>query len=223
MASAKKETNKVARGRNWAFIVYPDSAPENWRTLVSDLHIPALLSPLHKDINPDETEKKQHWHLLVMFEGNKSIEQMQEIADMLNSPRPQRVDSLRGYARYLIHADNPEKVQYNAMDVVSFGGADYHIIANLANDKYEAIAEMISWCLRYQIYSYATLLTYAMNNNIGWYRCLCDNGTRVMKEFLQTKYWELKEGLEAYSDMDKLYEHIRLVDKLEAEKEAFES
>ena len=48
----------------------------------------------------------------------------------------QRINVVRGYARYLCHLDNPEKAQYNISDVISLGGADYQEVISLASDKY---------------------------------------------------------------------------------------
>lgn len=47
------------RTRNFGTVVYPESAPENWQTILSELCIPCFISPLHdKDINPDGETKK---------------------------------------------------------------------------------------------------------------------------------------------------------------------
>ena len=56
-----------SRARNWSLVVYPESAPENWRDILDDYHIPWVESPLHdKDINPDG-EIKKHIGILVYF------------------------------------------------------------------------------------------------------------------------------------------------------------
>lgn len=45
-------SEKIIKGRDWAFIVYPESAPENWREILDDTHIRWIESPLHdKDFN----------------------------------------------------------------------------------------------------------------------------------------------------------------------------
>ena len=40
------------RAKDWTFIVYPESAPEDWRSILADrLQVKAIISPLHdKDI-----------------------------------------------------------------------------------------------------------------------------------------------------------------------------
>ena len=105
---------KVKRGRNWTIIVYPDSAPDDWRDQLDQLHIQWIESPLHdKDTNPDGTVKKAHWHVLLLFDGNKSYQQVKDITAKLNTVNPQRVESARGMVRYMVHLDNPEKYQYD--------------------------------------------------------------------------------------------------------------
>ena len=70
---------KDTRTRVWTFLVYPDSAPENWRDLLDEQHIEFIVSPLHdRDINPTGEPKKPHWHLMLTFEGKKSYEQNNE-------------------------------------------------------------------------------------------------------------------------------------------------
>lgn len=65
----KKDENK--RYRNWTLIVYPESAPENWKSILSnELKLIFAISPLHdQDINPDGSLKKAHWHVLICFVG----------------------------------------------------------------------------------------------------------------------------------------------------------
>ena len=75
-------SKKDDRARTWTFIVYPESAPQNWRELLDECHVSWVESPLHdKDVNPDGTVKKPHWHIILLFDGNKSYEQVKEISD----------------------------------------------------------------------------------------------------------------------------------------------
>lgn len=197
MAKNTKEVQKRAdakragRTRNFATIVYPESAPEDWLEKLAEAKIEALISPLHdQDKNPDGEPKKAHYHVILMFETVKTTEQVEEITEQIGGVGVEKINSLRGYARYLIHADNPEKAQYNKADIKQFGGVDYESICSLASDKYAAIREMISYCTDHRIISYADLLRYASEQNESWFRCLCDNGTVVMKEFLKSLAWE---------------------------------
>ena len=43
----------LARSKNWATVVYPESAPEQWKEILGDMKVEVLISPLHnKDVNP---------------------------------------------------------------------------------------------------------------------------------------------------------------------------
>lgn len=190
---SEKKVDK--RFRNWASILYPESAPKNWQEILAEQMIPAFISPLHEqDKNADGENKKPHYHIILMFEGKKSEDQVKCIFDLIGAVKCQRVQSLRGYARYLCHLDNPEKAQYNQEDVVSLAGADYIGVIGLVIDKYKAIGEMIDFCIEYNISSYSDLLEYTRKERYDWFRVLCDNGTYVIKEYLKSKTWTENEN-----------------------------
>lgn len=196
--STKKSNN--ARTRNYACVVYPDSCKSNWLDILSGLHVPAFVSPLHdKDINPDGSQKKPHWHVMLMFDNVKTKEQAYDIFVSLGGAVGKDengdiygleiIQSLRGYARYLCHLDNPEKAQYSQDLVRQFGGADYVNIIGLILDKYIAIGDMLDYCELNDIVSYSDLLLYARSERFDWFRVLCDSGTYVIKEFLKSREW----------------------------------
>lgn len=185
------EKRKDTRARNFYTVVYPESAPDGWLTILDEEHIPAFISPLHSDdINPDGTPKKAHYHVMIMFDGKKTLEQAKEIFDKIGGVGCDRVINTRGYARYLCHLDNPEKAQYKVEDTISLCGADYTGVIGLALDKYKAVGEMIDYCRENNIRSYAKLLEYAREERFDWFRILCDSATVVMKEYLKSRTWE---------------------------------
>lgn len=188
-----KSTSGSGRTRNFATVVYPESAPENWQELLADLKVPAFISPLHdQDINPGGEKKKPHYHVLIMFEGVKTMEQAEDLFKVIGGVGNEKVQSIRGYARYLCHLDNPEKAQYKQEDVRCLGGADYVSVIGLALDRYKAIGEMIDYCVENKVYSYAALLKYSRLERFDWFRILCDNGTMVMREFLKSYRWSVE-------------------------------
>lgn len=182
---------KDGRLRNFATVVYPESAPEDWKEILAGYFIPCFVSPLHdRDLNPTGEPKKPHHHVILMFEGKKSMEQAKSIFETIGGVGCEPVNSLRGYARYLCHLDNPEKAQYLPEQVRSMCGADYTTTIGLIIDKYKAIGEMIDFCRGNGILSYSELLEYCREERSDWFRVLCDNGTVVMKEYLKSKSWE---------------------------------
>ena len=182
------------RVRNYATVVYPESAPDNWQCILADMCIPCFISPLHdQDVDPGGEPKKPHHHVMIMFDGVKTREQAQEVFDQIGGVGNETVQSIRGYARYLCHLDNPEKAQYSPDDVLAYGGADYITTIGLVTDKYKAIGEMMDFCVNNGVFGYATLLMWCRANNPGWFRVLCDNGSFVMKEFLKSLKWESQQ------------------------------
>lgn len=182
------------RVRNYATVVYPESAPDNWQLIMAEMCIPCFISPLHdKDVDPGGESKKPHYHVMLMFEGVKTRDQAQEVFDQIGGVGNEIVQSIRGYARYLCHLDNPEKAQYSPDDVLAYGGADYITTIGLVIDKYKAIGEIMDFCVNNGVYGYATLLMWCRVNNPGWFRVLCDNGSFVIKEFLKSLKWESQQ------------------------------
>lgn len=182
------------RTRNFATVVYPESAPTDWKMLLQEQCVPALVSPIHdRDINTDGTIKKEHYHVMILFDGVKTQEQAKEVFSVIGGVGVEPVKSVRAYARYLCHLDSPDKVRYQTEDVLSLSGADYNTMIRLASDKYSAMGEMIDFCIGNGLDSYAQLLLYAKNNREDWFRILCDSGTITIVQFLKSRYWERKK------------------------------
>lgn len=190
--------NSASRTRNFATIVYADSAPEHWRDIIESWHVPVFVSPYHdKDFNPTGEPKKPHWHVMIMFDGPKSKEQVRELFDQICGVGVEIVNSMRGMARYLCHLDNPDKYQYSTSDVDQYSSGDYFTVISLPCDKYEIIGEMMDYCVQELIFAYCDLLIYARSNQESWFRILCDSGTLVMREFLKSRKWQWDEDQRA--------------------------
>lgn len=198
--SSKKGTSRT---RNFACVVYPESAPSDWYDILVAQFIPAFISPLHdNDINPTGEPKKPHYHVILLFDGVKTTEQVKVIFDLIGGVGCEIVQSIRGYARYLCHLDNPEKAQYSTEDVKALCGADYMGVIGLSIDRYKAISEMIDYCIENHIHSYSKLLEYCRLERFDWFRILCDSGTIVIKEYLKSKSWtDNKEDKEYFDEL----------------------
>lgn len=192
----EEKDTKESRTRNFATIVYKESAPHNWQEILSEELVPALISPYHdRDINPTGEVKKAHWHVLIMFDGVKSLRQAQAIVDKIGGVGCRKINSLRGYARYLCHLDNPEKFQYETSEVSELCGADYNEIIQLQSDKYKIIEDMCNFCEDKDIVSFYELSRYAILHNESWKRALFDNSSFFMKEYLKSRKWTLGHKL----------------------------
>jgi hypothetical protein len=201
-----KDNNKTnCRTRNFACVIYPESAPTNWEEILTEQFVPSFISPLHEfDVNPTGEVKKPHYHVMIMFDGVKTTEQAKVIFEAIGGVGCEIVQSVRGYARYLCHLDNPEKYQYSPEYVKQLCGADYHSIIGLVTDKYKAVREIINFCKVNDIVAYSELLEYASVYRDDWFRVLCDNGTVVVKEYLKSRAWRIQSGVNVDKMVDTL-------------------
>jgi len=175
----KEKATRDDRVRNWTAIVYPESAPENWREIINGQRISWVESPLHEfDTDENGEVKKSHWHVLFLFEGKKSFKQIQEITDSINAPKPEKVASVRSLVRYMAHLDDPERYQYKISDIKAHGGADIasHLKASVLS-RHESIAEMVDFIIEENISEFIDFLGYARHNRRDdWFPVLCDSG-----------------------------------------------
>lgn len=177
------------RSRNWTFILYPDSCPDNWRDLLNDMHIEWIESPLHdKDYNPDGSLKKPHYHIILLYPGNKSYEQISCITDSLMATIPQICHDVKGLTRYMAHLDNPEKYQYNVADIIGHGGVDISEILKPSSAQRKAIIKEISlWIRENNIVEYEDVYYYAMENRDDWFDVLINSATLPIVALLRSR------------------------------------
>lgn len=171
------------RFRGWTFIQYDDSAPENWRSILDSYRVTWIESPLHdKDLNGNGEAKKAHRHIVFYFSGKKSYEQIKEISDSINSPRPEPVNDIRSMVRYLIHRDNPEKAQYDFSSIICHNGfdiSDYFSYNKL--DRYKMIGEMMDFIEANHITEFVTFCNYCRNERPDdWFHLICDNSAMII-------------------------------------------
>ncbi len=191
-ADAKREGQRT---RNWAFVFYPgDSAPDNWREIIDGWRVPAAVSPLHTDLNPDETEKKKHRHGAIAFDGVKTRQQVLELVAPLGVKNVIKLNSLVGYLRYMVHMDNPEKKQYDINEVETFGGLNYRGIVETAADKIAALHDIMDYIDDHGITRYSDLMRYARRERQDWFYVLANGYTLVIAEYLKGVWLETQEN-----------------------------
>jgi len=149
---------KKVKKRNWAFVIYPTkayldsigceydgssgygSAPENWKEVLKLSGLQIAVSPLHTDTNPDESDKKPHWHVIAVYGSPTTYNNVKHLAqDKLKGTIPISLDQVRGYYRYLTHKDNPEKFQYDEKDIITFNGFNIANFVELTKSEVTAI------------------------------------------------------------------------------------
>ena len=168
--STKKSTGtKDGRYRQWTIVVYPDSAPHDWREKLAGLQW--VESPLHdKDINPDGTAKKPHWHILIHHQGKMTYNQAKAVADSVNGASPQYVQNAVGMIRYFAHLDNPEKAQYDKAGIIGHG-IDVSKYLESEDDIDKLMQEIEIFCEENSITEYAALVR-ASRQHDGWHKCV---------------------------------------------------
>jgi hypothetical protein len=185
----KQDTKKDKRSRSWTFIVYPESVPLDWISILNDMNLKWIQSPLHdKDIEETGEVKKPHYHIALIFSTMKSFEQIKEITDKLNSPIPQLVGSMEGLVRYMIHMDQPDKFQYLRSDIVSYGGADASEYFKVrSSERYALISEMMDYIDNNNITEIKVILNYARKNRFDdWFPLLCDNSAYIIGQHIKS-------------------------------------
>lgn len=180
------DKTKTPRNSRWTTIVYPESASSNFLDVLRDFHVPFLLSPLHdKDVDGDGVIKKAHYHLVLYFDSLKSASQAQVIFDAIGGVGCQSVQSPVSYARYLIHADDPDKYQYSAEDVVAYGLDYMQCSLDEKSQKYLGISDVISYVLENGISSFSQLLIVTSQKNRHIFEVVCDN-PYLVKSFMSS-------------------------------------
>jgi len=187
--SGQGGTRGAGRTRTWTFILYPESAPTNWRDILNDLFIEWIESPLHdKDVNPDGELKKPHWHILLIFPSVKTYEQIVEVTNMVQAPSPQKAMSAKGVVRYMLHLDKPEKFQYDKSEIKGYGGGDLNeLLRPTSSDRYELIKEMILFIRENDIKEMKDLLDYAIEARFDdWFPLLSDNSAYIVGQYIKS-------------------------------------
>lgn len=136
----QKEYDKNRSGNSsswWWGIVYPDSAPENWRQGLKDEMLDGFISPLHdKDVDGDGNLKKPHYHLMTHFSHaisrKRAAEYFKRWGAVVQEQKPKAgekeefmVTHPMNAARYLCHLDSPDKALYEIADVEDLGSLSY--------------------------------------------------------------------------------------------------
>lgn len=180
MADNKANDNKEDRTRDWTFILYPESAPADWKEILkNEYQVSAIISPLHdKDVldDVDRTSKKAHYHIILRFQGKKSFKQIKMITDALNQPIPQPVKSIEGAVRYMAHLDSPDKAQYDTNDIEVIGNIDIEKYFKMTDrQKDQMTLDIIIFINENNILELSDLIDYCSENNNDWFRHLCTN------------------------------------------------
>lgn len=224
---AYEEKRKGTRHRGWVFLVYPESAPENWRELLEVEQVPCLVSPLHdQDENADGTPKKPHHHVLALWDNPTTYESAKALADLVGgvippkNPKPGTpkpwVQSTRAAARYLCHLDNADKAQYSPDQVLQMNGAEFFDIIASAADDDDELDKIFDFIDEHSVVSFAEFVRWCRTNKPEWRRLVYHKYAAIVTRYIKSCAWEA--GRESKTDADDLERMRRSVAAEEQER-----
>lgn len=196
----QRADNKRAgkRTRNWTVILYPEDLPENWVNLVDDLHFKWIEGPLHdKDVNADGQPKKPHSHTLFMFDSVKTEEQVtsmlkdvfgeSEKGSIVGVAKPKQVIDRGAIVRYMAHLDNPEKAQYDIVDIIGHNGADpTEIMRFSSTETREMVVAMEEYIEQNNIIELVDLSARIRYEQPEWHTLLTTRMTMYFNAFIRS-------------------------------------
>ena len=180
---------KDKRSNKWAFLIYQESAPENYLDVLEEMHIPFVLSPWHdKDINKETGEfKKAHKHGVLFFESLKSYTQVSELlTEKLHTPsHVEIVMSPKGMYDYFIHAENPDKTLYNIDEIESGCGFELDQFL-ITNNNEQFLSTMIDIIEEHNFIEFNNLVRYARVENPSLLNLIIDK-TYFFAKYLDSR------------------------------------
>lgn len=189
---------KNVKKRNWAFVLYPESAPKDWREQLAKSGVQCAISPLHdRDLNPTGEPKKAHHHVILVYGNPTTYNNVKALTNgQLGQTIPQPLEQVRGYYRYLTHEDNPEKAQYSKSDIELLNGFDIRDFVELSKSEVSKLMREIQVMIRdNNITEYAILMDMLMDGGeatADLYEVACTH-TLYYRAYL-TSRWRVSGG-----------------------------
>ena len=183
------------KGRNWAFVMYPESMPSDWYYRLEMTGLPFAISPLHdKDLNPTGDEKKPHYHVMCYYENPTTKDNVKKlVSDLVNGTIPIKLESLKGMYRYHIHRDNPEKFQYNDSDRIFINGFDVHKVDDLTYyEVKKLLRQLYKIIIDHNITEYADLLDFLRENDCFDLLDVSENHTILLNTYITSRRYKNK-------------------------------
>ena len=183
------------KGRNWAFVMYPESMPDNWFEILEETGLPFAISPLHdKDLNPTGEKKKPHYHVICQYANTTTAKNVREnVTSKVNGTIPIKLESIKGMYRYHLHLDNPEKYQYDDRDRIFINGFDVSTVNALTQTEIQKIKKDITnLIIDNDILEYADLLSLLLENDLNNLFVVASTHTIFFNTFISSRRNKLK-------------------------------
>lgn len=178
-----------SKKRNWTFVLYPESAPKDWRDILQKTGLPVAISPLHdKDKDPNGELKKAHYHIILCYNNTVTGRMVKKLVDELEQPIPLPIDSVRGIYRYFVHKDNPDKYQYDEKDIVSLNGFNIRDYADLSSsDKSKIKLELTKLIKENNICEYSDFMDEVISLDKSDYFFIASTNTLYFDSYIRSK------------------------------------
>jgi hypothetical protein len=212
---------ETIKKRNWTFVLYPESAPENWREQIKISGLMAAISPLHdKDVNPTGEAKKAHYHILLVYSGPTTYNAVSKFTASLNATVPQALESVRGMYRYFSHKDNPEKYQYNEKDIQSLNGFNIADLVELTKSEVNELKARILKLIRdVGIVEYSSLIDFLIDNEMLPEYDVAINNTFFFNTYICSRRNAEKAIAEQYAKLEAAKFQARRMAQIEKREE----
>ena len=162
------------KARSFAFILYPESVPDNWIDCLTKLGVPMAISPLHdldqserkfEDMseyeknrikNGEKIYKKPHYHVLYIAKNPVTAESVRiKVKRVLGDnsiSHVEIVDNIEYYFQYLTHesadAVKKKKHKYSREDIVYLNGFDIERYITLDESEKRELVNLILALIR---------------------------------------------------------------------------
>ena len=195
-ANKKDFKHAKTKKRYWTFVLYPESAPEDWKDILQRTGLEIAISPLHdKDKDPNNESKKPHYHVILCYEGPTTGGAVKKLTDSLEQPIPLPIDSVRGLYRYFTHKDNPDKFQYNEQDIVVLNGFNILDYANLSSsDKTRIKLELTRFIKENGLSEYSDFMDEVIGLNKPDYFFIASTNTVYFNAYLTSVRYKAGNG-----------------------------
>lgn len=181
--------SKNVKKRNWAFVAYPESLPEDWKEQLQRSGLQCAISPLHdKDVDPTGEPKKPHYHVIVCYAGPTSYNVVKALTDSLNCPIPQPLEQVRGYYRYFLHKDNPEKYQYSAEQIQTINGFCIADFVELTKSEVLTIKKKLQSMIReLNVLEYSDFMDLLQDSNMEQEYDVASSNTYFFEKYIASR------------------------------------
>ena len=214
------KSSKNVKKRNWVFVLYPESAPVDWREQLQQSGLQCAISPLHdQDVYEDGEKKglpkKKHHHIILVYGNPTTYNNVLRLTNkQLGQTIPQPLEQVRGMYRYFTHEDNPDKAQYSKSDIVTLNGFDIRDFVEMSRSEVVRFKREIQEFIQGEdLVEYADLMDKLLAGGeamADWYE-VASNNTLFFQGYLKSRKFgnrqrEVKEKLKEIGERERAKE-----------------